>query len=53
MNNFAGGLPVDFSSTVELATTLKVAISAARKVDTQIREKGLENVEKGEKRKLE
>ncbi|XP_052624972.1 uncharacterized protein LOC128132438 [Lactuca sativa] len=35
------------------ATTLKSAIWAARNVETQIREKGLERAEVGEKRKLE
>ena len=53
VNKFAHGLPADFGPMVKQATTLKAAIWAAKNVETQIREKGLEKVEVGEKRKSE
>ena len=53
VNKFALGLPADYGPMVKQTTTLKVAIWAARNVETQIREKGLERSEVGEKRKFE
>ena len=54
VKRFSNGLPVDFGPTeVKLATTLKEDICGARNVETQIREKGLEKAEKGEKKNLE
>ena len=53
VNKFANGLPADFGPIVKQATTLKAAIWAAKNVETQIKEKGLERAEVGEKRKHE
>ena len=53
VNKFAHGLPADFCRMVKQATTLKAAIWAARNVETQIKERGLERAEFGEKRKHE
>ena len=53
VNKFAHGLPADIGLMVKQATTLKGAICAARNVETQIREKGLERAKVGEKRKHE
>ncbi|XP_023758610.1 uncharacterized protein LOC111907049 [Lactuca sativa] len=53
MERFANGLPADVGPMVKMPTTLKEAVRAAKNVETQIRENGLEKVEDGEKRKLE
>ena len=53
INKFALGLPTYFGPMVKQATTLKGAIWAAKNVEVQIREKGLERAEVGEKRKFE
>ncbi|KAL7586601.1 hypothetical protein Lser_V15G39682 [Lactuca serriola] len=53
VNKFARGLPADFGPMVKQEITLKVAIWAAKNVETQIRQKGLERSEVGEKRKFD
>ena len=53
VNKFALGLPPVFGPMVKQNTTFKAAIWAAKNVETQIREKGLERAEVGEKRKHE
>ncbi|KAL7594215.1 hypothetical protein Lser_V15G28366 [Lactuca serriola] len=53
VNKFALGLPAEYGPMVKQATTLKAAIWAARNVETQIREKGLEMSKVGEKRMLD
>ena len=42
VNKFSHGLLTNFGPMVKQATTLKHAIWAAKNVETQIREKGLE-----------
>ena len=53
IDRFANGLPTDFGPMVKMATTLKAAVRAAKNVEAQIREKGLEKDKAGEKRKFE
>ena len=53
IERFANGLPADFGPTVKMATTLKTAVRAAKNVETQLKERGLERNEVGEKRKME
>ena len=52
IDRFANGLPANFGATVKMATTLKASIRAAKNVEIQLREKGLERVEVGEKRRF-
>ena len=52
-DKFAMGLPADYRPTVKLPTILKAAIWKACNVETQIKEKGLEKTETGEKTKFE
>ena len=52
IEKFANGLPADFGPTVKMATTLKSAVRAAKNVETQQKERGLERAEVGEKRKF-
>ncbi|XP_023747418.1 uncharacterized protein LOC111895563 [Lactuca sativa] len=49
IEKFADGLPIDFGLTVKMATTLKASVRVAKNVETQLREKGLERTEVGEK----
>ncbi|XP_023763492.1 uncharacterized protein LOC111911959 [Lactuca sativa] len=42
IEKFANRLPSDFGQTVKMATTLKIAVRAAKNVKTQLREKGVE-----------
>ena len=53
IKKFTSGLPANVGKMVKLATTLKATILTDRNAKTQIREKGLEKVEAGEKGKLE
>ena len=53
IERFPNGLPADFGPTVKMATTLKTAVRAAKNVETQLKERGLERNEVGEKRKME
>lgn len=53
IEKFANGLPADFGPTVKMATTLKSAVRAAKNVETQQKERGLERTEVGEKRKFD
>lgn len=53
VNKFALGLLADFGLMVKKNTTLKAAIWATKNVETQIREKGLERAEVGEKKKFD
>ncbi|XP_023742423.1 uncharacterized protein LOC111890546 [Lactuca sativa] len=50
VNKFSSGLSAYFGPTLKLTTNLKAAIWAARNIETQVRDNGLE---KAEKRKLE
>ena len=53
IERFANGLPADFGPTVKMATTLKTAVRAAKNVEAQQKEKGLERIDVGEKRKFD
>ena len=53
VKKFSSRLPADFAPMVKLATTRKTTIWEARNIENQIREKGLEKVEAGEKKRLE
>ncbi|XP_023738586.1 uncharacterized protein LOC111886570 [Lactuca sativa] len=53
VKKFANGLLIEFCLMVKHGTTLKAVIWAAKNVETQLREKGLERIEVGEKRKFD
>ena len=53
IERFANGLPTDFGPTVKMATTLKTVVRAAKNVEAQQKEKGLERIDVGEKRKFD
>ena len=53
IERFANGLPADFGPTVKMATTLKTVVTAAKNVETQIREKGQERTLIGDKKKFD
>ena len=42
-----------FGATVKMATTLKIVVRAAKNVETQLKEKGVERAEVRENRKFE
>ena len=46
-------MPSDFGPTVKMESTLKAAVRAAKNVETQLKEIGLERSDVGEKRKLD
>ncbi|KAL7618843.1 hypothetical protein Lser_V15G00012 [Lactuca serriola] len=53
IERFANGLPADFGPTVKMATTLKTAVRAAKNVEAQQKERGLERIDVGEKREFD
>ena len=53
IEKFANGLPTNIGPTIKMETTLKVAIRAAKNVETQLKERGLETTEVSEKRKFD
>ena len=53
IERFANGLSTDFGPMVKMATTLKTTVRTAKNLVTQLREKGLERSEVGEKRKFD